>query len=133
MGWWQLRGGGGYASGLMCCAHFLLTQQKKKEEEGEKGAMTVGQQKEAGGKAGKGGVINKHSGKEILEEPRAQGMMSVLSGCKNLSPCTLPHQGCNFPFDANELRTRQNIAEFAAWTWRITGLALSFPHGEKNN
>lgn len=67
----------------MCCAHFLLTQQKKKRREGEKSAMTMGRQEEAGGKAG---VINKHSGKDILEEPRAQGKMSVLSEGENLSP-----------------------------------------------
>lgn len=48
--------------------------------------MTMGQQKEAGGKGGKGGVINKHSGKDILEEPRAQGKMSVLSEGENVSP-----------------------------------------------
>lgn len=66
----------------MLCALLAYTAEKKRKR-GEKGAMTMGQQKEA---RGKGGVINKHSGKDILEEPRAQGKMSVLSEGENLSP-----------------------------------------------
>lgn len=53
----------------------LHSRKKKKKKGGGgggrvgEGAMTMGQQKEA---AGKGGVINKHPGKDISEEPGAQ-------------------------------------------------------------
>lgn len=60
-----------FRSDVLCA---LLAYTAEKREEGKKGAMTMGQQKEAGGK---GGVINKHSWKDILEEPRARGKMSV--------------------------------------------------------
>lgn len=81
------RGGVRFRSDVLC-ALPAYTAEKRRRRRGGESAMTMGQQKEA---AGKGGVINKHPGKDILEEPGAQRKMSVLSEGENQSWKLLMH------------------------------------------